>query len=63
MFGNLRFITIFDKLLLPSQGDLSAQCFCHFSTINMQQHIDFPMEILVLKFQACQLDEKHAFQK
>ena len=24
----------------------------------MQQHIDFPMEISVLKFQACQFDEK-----
>ena len=27
----------------------------------MQQHIDFPMENLLLKFQACQFDEKPAF--
>ena len=28
---------------------------------NMQQHIDFPMKISVLKLQACQFDEKPAF--
>ena len=27
----------------------------------MQQHIDFPVEISVLKFQARQFDEKPAF--
>ena len=50
MFGNLRLIAIFDNFLLPSQVDLSANCFYHFSTSNvlikkMQQQIDFPMEI------------------
>ena len=28
----------------------------------MQKHIDFLMEISVLKFQACQFDEKPAFK-
>ena len=28
----------------------------------MQQHIDFPMEISVIKFQTWQFDEKLAFQ-
>ena len=56
MFGNLRFITIFDNFLLPNQIDLSAHCFYHFSTSNicphskMQQHIEFPMEISVFHF-------------
>ena len=68
MFGNLRFITIFDNIILPNQLDLSA----HFSLpfldqlcpqTKMQQHIDFPMEISVIKFQAWQFDEKLAFQK
>ena len=35
MFGNLRFITIFDNFLLPNQVDLSAHCFYHFSTSNV----------------------------
>ena len=35
MFGNLRFITIFDNFLLPNQLDLSAHCFYHFSTSNV----------------------------
>ena len=66
MFGNVRFITIFDNFLLPNQGDQSAHCFYRFSTSNvlktkMQQHIDFPMEISLLKFQAWQFDEKPAF--
>ena len=34
MFGNHRFITIFDNFLLPNQVDLSANCFYHFSTSN-----------------------------
>ena len=47
MFGNLRFITIFDNFLLPNQGGLTTHCFCHFLTSKrpqskMQQHIDFP---------------------
>ena len=49
MFGNLRFITIFDNIMLPNQVDISAYCFYHFSTSNvhtkMQQRTDFPMEI------------------
>ena len=53
MFGNLQFITIFDKFILPNQVDLSAHCPYHFSQTKMQQHIDFPsMEISVIKFQA-----------
>ena len=57
MFGNLRFITTFDYFLLSNQVDLPAHCFYHFSTSNdrphtkMQQQIDIPMEISVLKFQ------------
>ena len=52
MFGNLHFITIFDKVLLPNQLDLSANCSYLFSTSNvLRQHIDFPMEISVIKFQ------------
>ena len=35
MFGNLRFIMIFDNFLLPNQVDLSAHCFYHFSTGNV----------------------------
>ena len=35
MFGNLRFITIFDNFLLPDQVDLSAHCFYHFATSNV----------------------------
>ena len=35
MFGNLRFITIFDNFLLPYQVDLSAHCFYLFSTSNV----------------------------
>ena len=56
MFGNLRFIMVFDNFLLPNQLDLAAHCFYHISTSNvcpqtkMQQHIDFPTEISVLKF-------------
>ena len=66
MFGNLKFITIFDNILLLNQIDLSAHCFYHFSTrlcpqAKMQQHIDFPIEISVLKFQAVQFDDKTAF--
>ena len=30
MFGNLRFITIFDNFLLPNQVDLSAHCLYLF---------------------------------
>ena len=64
MFGNLRFITIFNNFLLSNQLDLSAHCSYHFSTTTVlrQHHIDFPMEISVIKFQALQLDEKPAFQ-
>ena len=45
---------IFDKFILLNQGDLSAHCFYRFSTSNvsqteMQQHIDFLMEISVKK--------------
>ena len=46
--------------------DLSAQSPYHFSTSNVLRlrcnNIDFPMEISVIKFQAGQFDEKHAFQ-
>ena len=35
MFGNLRFITIFDNFLSPNQLDLSAHYFYHFSTSNV----------------------------
>ena len=53
MFGNLQFITIFVKFILPNQVDLSAHCPYYFSQTKMQQHIDFPsMEISVIKFQA-----------
>ena len=31
MFGNLRFITLFDSFILPIQVDLSAHCFYTFS--------------------------------
>ena len=65
MFGNLRFITIFDNFLLPNQVDFSEHCFFHFSTSNLLLlrciNIDFPMEISVLKFQTWQLDGKSAF--
>ena len=66
MFGNLPFITNFDSFLLPNQGDLTAHCFCHFLTSNVlrlrcSNKLVFPMEILVLKFQACRFDEKPAF--
>ena len=54
-------MTIFDNFLLPNQGDLTAHCFCQSPQTKMQQHIDFSMEISVLKFQACQFDEKPAF--
>ena len=56
MFGNLRFIMIFDCFLLSNQGDLSAHYLHHVSTSNVlrlrynKQHIDFPIEISVLKF-------------
>ena len=36
MFGNLRFIAIFDNFLLPNQSDLSAHCSYHFSTSEMR---------------------------
>ena len=66
MFGNLRFITIFDHFLLPCQVDLSAHFFLPFldqkcPQTKMLQRIDFPMEISVLKFQAWQFDEKTRF--
>ena len=35
MFGNLRFITIFNKVLSPNQVDLIAHCFYHFPTSNV----------------------------
>ena len=35
MFGNLRFITIFDNFLLQKQVDLSEHYFYHFSTSNV----------------------------
>ena len=60
MFGKLRFIIIFDTFL-RYQRDLSAHYFCHFSTSSVLRHIDFPMEISVLKCQACQFDEKLTF--
>ena len=67
MFGNLLFITFFDNFLLPNQGDLTAHCFSHFLTSNVlrlrcNNTLIFPMEISVLKFQACQFDEKPAFK-
>ena len=64
MFGNLRFFTIFDNflsfaksgrpistLILPFLDQLCAQT-------KMQQHIDFPMEISVIKFQAWPIKKK-----
>ena len=59
MFGNLRFIAIFENFLLPKQGDRSAHCFYYLvmsSGLKMQQHFVFPMEISVLEFQAWQID-------
>ena len=66
MFGNLPFITIFDKFILLNRGDLSAHCFYRFSTGNvsqteMQQHIDFLMEISVKKINFGQFDEGPVF--
>ena len=67
MFGNLRFIAIFDNFLLPNQVDLSAHCFFHFSTSNVlilrsQQHIDFPMEMSALKLKLAHLMENWPFK-
>ena len=66
MFGNLRFITIFDNFHLPNQGDLTAHCFCHFLTSNVlrlsMQHIDFPMEISVLNFKLVNLMRNPLFK-
>ena len=62
--GNIKYLVIFNLsrfsitfFLLPYQVELSSHCSYHFSTSNvlrlkMQQHIDFPMEISVLKYQA-----------
>ena len=66
MFGNLRFITIFDNFLSLKQGDLSVHSSYHLSANNVlrlrcNQHIDFPMEISVLKFQSWQFGAKTRF--
>ena len=66
MFGNLRFITIFDDFLLLNQGDLSVHCSYHFSTSNVlrlrcNNTSFFPTEISVLKFQAWQFGAKTRF--
>ena len=66
MFGNLRFITIFDNFLFPSQVDLSAHCFYHFWTSNVlildaTTHW-FHMEISVLKFKLGNLMENPLFK-
>ena len=37
MFGNLQFITIFDKFILPNQVDISAHCSYHFLTSNVRR--------------------------
>ena len=63
MFGYLQFIKIFDNFLLLNQGDLSVYSSYHFSTSNVlrlrcKKHIDFPMEISVLNFQAWQFGAK-----
>ena len=66
IFGNLRFITIFDNFLpFAKSGRPIRTLFQPFldqkcAQTKMQQHIDFPMEILVFKFQAWP-DEKLAF--
>ena len=62
MYGDLWFIMIFDHFLLPNQLDLSAHYSYHCPQTKMQQHIDFPMEISVMKFQAWQFNEKPTFQ-
>ena len=57
MFGNIRFITIFDNFLLPNQVDLSAYCFYHFSTSIVRPvkrdwavlSKDTPVDIYILK--------------
>ena len=33
LFGNLRFMMIFDKLILPNQVEISARCSYHFQPI------------------------------
>ena len=55
MLGNPLFITIFDKLILPNQVDLSVQCSYHFATFNNLRLRDFPMEIPVINFKLGQI--------
>ena len=61
MFGNFQFIMIFDNFLLPNQS-LLAHCYKYYPQTKIQQYIDFPMEISVIKFHAWQFDENPAFQ-
>ena len=58
IFGKLRFITILDNFLsFAKSGRPISTVFLPFldrkwAQTKMQQHIDFPMEISVIKFQA-----------
>ena len=61
MFGNVRFITIFDNVLFAKSGRPLGTLYLPFldqycTHTKMQQSIDFPMDISVLKLQTWQFD-------
>ena len=63
MLGNIRFIAIFYKFILPNQVDLSVHCSYHFATTNNLRLRDFPMEIPVINFKLGQIWWKPSFPR